>query len=459
MLKNFRAGLALVILCGLTSGLIGVGCTRNAIPPPGPVGPPPPAVTSVNGKTGDVVLTIGDLGPTPDPMPHPPAPVPPAPAATTKALVIVRSTLNGDQRYGGLMSDPDVIKYVLDHKLRVRVLNADEEAPPADAAGYIASAKAKTLPYLFVVGVAADGSAVENPGTGPCPLDKAGFLAAAAGGSAAKGKPVLTAIMVDGHERKLGNTIPTNRERPKFAKLFGASVQTKVFPRTDWVQTDLSAFLPAVKDQDGIGACNAFATTTALEACRNQQGLGRLTLSPGFLYGNICQKDRFGRRLDTGSMLEDGLAFTTNTGICAASIVPEMDWQSQYPAAATADANQHVVIESYLCPTFDHCASAIQQGFFLVEGILWWDNFVPDGQGWLPTQPAGNYGGHALCGYGLVQRNGVWGIRTRNSWGGTWGLAGNCVVPETSFTPDIGGWWAIRAVKSTPVPDFPVLKN
>lgn len=460
MRVQFKSAIVMVVVTGLVSGMIGVGCNRAA---PAPVVNPQVAgVQSVNGKTGDVVLTVDDLVPPapptpPAPMPPPPVP-PPAPKADTVGIVVVRSTLNGDQRYGALMSDPDVIKYVADHNLKVRILNADEQDPPADAAAYITAAKASTLPYLFVVGKAADGSAVKLGGTGPCPLDKAGFLTAVSGGAAPKGQPILTSVMVDGHARKLGNIIPKNRERPKWSKLFGASVQTKVFPRTDWVQTDLSAFLPPVKDQDGLGACNAFATSTSIAACRNQQGLGQLDLSAGFLYGNICQKDRFGRRLDSGSMLEDGLAFTTNTGICSTKLVPEMDWQSEYSPAAIADANQHVVIESYLCPTFDHCASAIQQGFFLVEGILWWDNFQPDGDGWLPTRGAGNYGGHALCGFGLAQRNGVWGIKTRNSWGKTWGLSGNCVVPETSFSGDIGGWWAVRAVKSTPVPDFPVLK-
>ena len=99
-----------------------------------------------------------------------------------------------------------------------------------------------------------------------------------------------------------------------------------------------------------------------------------------------------------------------------------------------------------MCPTFDHLASALQCGFFVIEGLMWRDNFRVDSDGWLPSRGAGGAGGHALLGYGLAERGGVWGARTRNSWSAQWGANGNCVIPEPLFGSQIGGFWAIRAM-------------
>ena len=115
------------------------------------------------------------------------------------------------------------------------------------------------------------------------------------------------------------------------------------------------------------------------------------------------------------------------------------------------------VVEAYLCTSFDAMASALQQGFFIHEGLMWRDNFDPDSQGWLPARGAGGAGGHALLGYGLAKRSdGTWGIRTRNSWSATWGQAGDCIIGETLFNSQIGGWWAVRAVVQTADGNFPM---
>jgi hypothetical protein len=60
-----------------------------------------------------------------------------------------------------------------------------------------------------------------------------------------------------------------------------------------------------------------------------------------------------------------------------------------------------------------------------------------------------------LCGFGLAKRtlsngNVQWGIKTRNSWGTGWGINGDCIIPESLFSGKIGGFWAVRAVSSTP---------
>jgi hypothetical protein len=108
------------------------------------------------------------------------------------------------------------------------------------------------------------------------------------------------------------------------------------------------------------------------------------------------------------------------------------------------------VVEVYVCPTFDAIVSALQQGFVGQEGLMWYPNYKPDSAGWLP-KGQGRPGGHALMAYGAVKNphTGEWGILTRNSWTEGWGVHGNCIIPESAFGRDIGGFWVVRAVTET----------
>ena len=212
---------------------------------------------------------------------------------------------------------------------------------------------------------------------------------------------------------------------------------------------DLEAYLPPVHDQDGRGQCNCSATCTAIEAAREIAGQSYVYLSAGDLYSQI----NGGR--DQGSTLEDGLDCAMRSGVATAQTVPYVwDGRRHSDAKTLGERKQFRVVEAYLCPSFDHMCSALQSGFVVVEGLMWRDNFKPDSDGWLPSRGAGGAGGHALCGYGVSQRNGTWGIKTRNSWGVTWGNGGNCVIPEPLFGDQITGYWAIRSVTRTPEP-FP----
>lgn len=241
-----------------------------------------------------------------------------------------------------------------------------------------------------------------------------------------------------GHERFLGNIdAPLAGLWPVYGD--GGPTRTPMIPRAQWKPCSMEGFLPPVHDQDGIGMCNASATVAGMEACRALQGLPYVQLSGGHLYGRIND----GR--DRGSLLEDGLREAMAGGVCTTATVPYLNWRSR-PAAAAEEAKRYRVLEAWLCPTFDHLASALQCGFFVIEGLMWRDNFKVDGDGWLPTRGAGGAGGHAVLGFGLAERGGVWGARTRNSWSEQWGARGNCVIPETLFGTQIGGMWALRAM-------------
>ena len=372
-----------------------------------------------------VEVTVGTPEPRPRPNPGPnPGPTP-VPTGTVKRFVVVEDTRKAGQFRGDVMSSSTVQTYYKANGLKHRIVDvAAPEGADAEATAFIARAAGKALPWLYLF----DEKGVEI-GERACPIKPDEFVLALQSTSPAP------------PSRRMGNKVPTVKLKAGW-KEFGSEPKVPLIPRNEWKPVDLSAFLPDVKDQDGVGACNAFATVTAVEACRQQQGLPYRRLSPGYLYGNIN-----GQR-DDGSLLEDGLEWMTSKGTCLASTVPELAWKrSQWPAKAATEASDFVVLEAYVCPGFDAMASALQQGFFIVEGLAWYDNFTPDADGWLPARGRGNWGGHALAGYGLVKRGSTWGIATRNSWGETWGKKGDCVIPEPLFDNKIGGFWAVRSVK------------
>jgi hypothetical protein len=238
---------------------------------------------------------------------------------------------------------------------------------------------------------------------------------------------------------------------------YGETPKAPLIPRSQWKPVDLDAFVSPVKDQDGIGACNAFATCNAAEACRRQAGLPDVRLSPGYLYGSIN-----GQR-DQGSMLEDALRWMVEHGTCTEATVGALAWRRpQWRDAQRIEQERSLYrfLEAYWCPSFDHLASAVQMGFFLDLGIMWCANFRPDADGWLPEAGRGQQGGHAILGKGLFERGGKWGLGMVNSWGRAWGANGRAVIPEPHFrTGLVGGWWAVRSVvtESTdvPAPQFP----
>jgi hypothetical protein len=249
---------------------------------------------------------------------------------------------------------------------------------------------------------------------------------------------LATITLDDGTERRLGNN-PPSLGLLRAWRTYGDAPETPMIPRSAWKPIDLSRFISPIKDQDGIGACNAFDTCYVAEACRAVQGLPHVTLSPGYLYGNI------NGGVDDGSLLEDAMSWMLAHGTCLASTVGELDWRDANSSAGAAEAKRYRVLEAFVCPTFDHMASAIQSGFFVSAGVNWYANYSQvDGDGWLTDHPRRNVGGHAICRSSLVERGGAWGLGGPNSWGVSYGANGFMVMPEPGFEGQVGGWWAVR---------------
>jgi hypothetical protein len=382
---------------------------------------------SVSRKRLAVTLGKGPQ-PKPDPKPQPkpdPKPDPaPEPTGVPKRFVVVEETAQAGDWRGQVLGSPKVAAFYKAGGYSHRLIDVNAEAADPAAVAYQKLAAGKPQPYLWICDDA--GRVLKEL---PCPKDADAFVAA---------------FDLHNGPRALGAKL----EKPKLKWVkFGETPKTPLIPRDRWKPVDLSAYLPPVYDQDGVGQCASSSACTVLEAARAQAGLPYVRFSAGDLYARV----NGGR--DNGSMPEENLTELLERGALPVSAANPNVWNGRRAAtdaASVAARRPNRAAEAYLCDSFDSMASALQQGFLIQEAIWWHDGDKVDAEGWLPARGSGGRGGHALAGYGLTQRAGAWGIQTRNSWGATFGVGGNCVIPESRFSWEFGAVWAVRAVVQSP---------
>jgi len=366
----------------------------------------------------------------PNPQPHPepgPSPNPqpePSPVGTVSSFVVVEDTLKAGPWRGEILGSPKVeawYRQLQGQRSGAIHLLVDANAPTAAGKKWADKAAGKKLPYLFM-------------------LDAAGAVVKECEAPIASPDAFVAAFDLHSDTPRAFGLI---MEAPKLKWAeFGSTPNTPIIPRSQWRPVKYGSFLPPVYDQDGIGQCASSACCTTIETAARMAGTPIPKLSAGDLYSRV----NGGR--DRGSLLEDNLD-EAQKGVALASRVPYI-WNGRKAtdAATVAERGRFRIVEAYWCKDFDAMASALQQGFIVEHGLLWHNNFKPDADGWLPSKGVGGGGGHALCGYGLEKRGETWGIATRNSWSSAWGNGGNCVIPESLFGSNIGGFFAVRVVTS-----------
>jgi hypothetical protein len=266
---------------------------------------------------------------------------------------------------------------------------------------------------------------------------------------------MLPIVDINGHEYKLGCQQRVCDPGDLFPLFGGESFEP--IPESGWQECDWSHVVPEVMDQDGVGACNAFAATSGLRCQRILSGQPDVRLSPGHLYGLI----NGGR--DAGSLLGDALTTLVDIGVCTTAEVAELAWRRRdWPSGLETVARKYRILEAFDCPTRAHIATAIMRGFMVDYGILVGSDFNTASDGWV-NEGKGR-GGHAMCGVGLKKRvkNGKtqWGVLTLNSWGTRWGkpagkLSGGFgIVPMSYFTDSIftDGWCVRTAIDPSDEP-------
>jgi len=177
-----------------------------------------------------------------------------------------------------------------------------------------------------------------------------------------------------------------------------------------------------VKDQDGIGACQGYASASAVEKARELSGQPYVELSGDFAYSLV----NGGR--DRGSLLIDGFRAAQKYGYAPANTPGLVRWEyrrDRMPAAAFTAAKAFRGFEGFTCDTQQQFASAIALGFVGVVAVHVSGNYSRmDSNG---ISLGGNgVGNHAVCVDDIVwdANLGDFKYDSPNSWKRTWGVEG-----------------------------------
>lgn len=251
-------------------------------------------------------------------------------------------------------------------------------------------------------------------------------------------------VAPDGDRRLLGCLPP--RDESGFQKYSARFGDVAIIPREQWMEVDLSIFVPFVDDQNGHGACVGHGAASGFDVSWNVMRGEKRKFSPWFVYSQV----NGGR--DQGAIVSDALHAMIKLGVPLDETVPDKAWhKSRIPANAFEEATRFKVFEGYELNTFDEMVSALLRRWPVVFGIMLGNRFNPNPEGVIPPWDGANVGGHCLLGVGVKRIAGQWYIRTLNSWGTRWGLSGYCYIPESYFR---GQRWPLDAFAiQSPQPD------
>jgi hypothetical protein len=114
-----------------------------------------------------------------------------------------------------------------------------------------------------------------------------------------------------------------------------------------------------------------------------------------------------------------------------------------YPVVGSADPAHHKIAAYYAVPgDLATIKAAIHDLGPIIVSTPWYQSWFRPAAGVLP-RPDTQVGGHAIVAYGWDAR----GLRLRNSWGGAWGIGGDCWMPKDLVPQINGAWKAVDAIE------------
>lgn len=188
--------------------------------------------------------------------------------------------------------------------------------------------------------------------------------------------------------------------------------------------------LPRVKNQKNVNSCVAHTTSSILEYYENIAGRDN-KLSTNFIYG--IQKAECGHE-GQGMYLRDACKIVSKYGDmleseCSGNTeVPEC-WEiaeeSLNNESFKSNAEAFKIKSYFSCTSISAIKEAIMNYGPILASINWYDSYVPNSDGILPTVQSGDSGYHAIMIYGWDKV----GFKCQNSWGKYWGNGGRFTAP------------------------------
>ena len=197
---------------------------------------------------------------------------------------------------------------------------------------------------------------------------------------------------------------------------------------------DLRNGFSKIKNQKGLGACTSFSMASIFEYILNKMDGKKSSLSPRFLYYNVCKKNSDGTPIDNGSSFYDNVVSLGREGICEEHLCPfEEDFRLPPTDESRIDANSRLVTKAENVDiTHEAITSALAEGHPIGISLKVFDSFGKSHKGFIfrPSDrelKSSDYGYHAmvLCGYSEKEKIYI----VRNSWGTQFGDNGYCYIP------------------------------
>jgi hypothetical protein len=177
-----------------------------------------------------------------------------------------------------------------------------------------------------------------------------------------------------------------------------------------------------IKDQDGIGACQGYASASCIERVRNEAGYDRVELSGDFAYALV------NGGVDRGSALSSGFKAAAQQGYAPQDVAGMPRWEyrkSRFPRQAFTEAKRFKGFEGYRVNSELELASALVQNFFAVVAVHAGRGYG-DADQYGISRGGNGRGNHAVCidDVEYDTQAGVFKFDQPNSWATRWGDGG-----------------------------------
>lgn len=240
------------------------------------------------------------------------------------------------------------------------------------------------------------------------------------------------------------------KKNPPDARDFGLGRVPMLLPATESAMNNL-AYMGVVLDQGQQGSCTAHAGVADREFLHWKQiaALGQTVapgpegmFSPAFLYYIERQLDGSLSQGDCGSTGRSSCMALNKYGCALRGDMPysDSDYSTSPSDAQLAGALQWPTGQYHFSPNVDDIKSIIASGYNSRIGFTVYESFENIGKDgiWTPDTSEQVMGGHEVLAIGYDDTVNGGSFLVRNSWGASWGAAGNFYLRYVdAANPDI----------------------